>query len=118
MKTFFVRERTEKATATVSRGKRGNGGAPFEYRLDVFDGVQGIQKYIDFQQGNMDQNINGVLGDQLIAVVIDRLEYFQEGPFACHHNAMMLNHLRQALAWSDERQRERRSRSVAGELKP
>lgn len=39
----------------------------------------------------------------MVAVLIDRLECFQRGPYQCTENAKMLSCLREALQWTKNR---------------
>ncbi len=54
----------------------------------------------------------GVTNEVLLAVVIDRLEGFQAGPFACEYNRLALEHARSALAFLHARSQERANRGV------
>ncbi|MFM0405204.1 hypothetical protein [Paraburkholderia dipogonis] len=53
---------------------------------------------IRFQHGNPSVEINGVTNEVLLAIMADRLEDFQRGPFACQENADMLKHIEGALS--------------------
>jgi hypothetical protein len=56
------------------------------------------RKHIDFQKGSIAEcGVNGVTGKALLAILIDRLERFQAGPFANYHNALALMHLQAAM---------------------
>lgn len=85
----------------------GAGGACHQYRLQ-WQGDSGVR--IDFQCG---PGVNGVTNEALLAVLIDRLEYFQVGAFANDYNAIALAHLRSAQGLLD-RTRERMARGVDG----
>ncbi len=71
---------------------------------------------IQFQHGprNEDDSKPGITEAALYAVLIDRLEAFQAGPFACSSNAHQLAHLRDALRLTRERVDERAERGVLG----
>lgn len=70
---------------------------------------------IKFQDGPIKEaGINGIMDENLIAIVIDRLKGFQSGPYATLENAMALNSLEQALLALQERTKNRESRGVEG----
>jgi hypothetical protein len=72
---------------------------------------------IIFQNGpvSVDGNgVNGITHEALLAILIDRLEGFQAGPYANPHNAKALNHLREAQTALQARTRERMARGVEG----
>jgi len=50
----------------------------------------------------------------LIAVVIDRLQGFQGGKFACRENALALTKLEEAVHWLHHRTAQRLARGVEG----
>lgn len=63
-------------------------------------GDDAVLAEIHFQQGPIKEDgINGVNNEDLILMVIDRLENFQSGPFACRENDMALTNLEQAVMW-------------------
>ena len=70
---------------------------------------------IDFQNGPIHEaRYNGLSGEALMAVLIDRLRSFQAGPYKCRENACALTHLEEALMWLQKRTRERLARGVEG----
>lgn len=50
-----------------------------------------------------EDDANGITNEALIAVVIDRLERFQEGPYKCRENALTITKLEEALLWQGAR---------------
>ena len=53
-----------------------------------------------FQNGPIaESGVNGITQEVLLAILIDRLESFQKGPFACRDNAVALTHLETAKLW-------------------
>jgi hypothetical protein len=70
---------------------------------------------INFQNGPIQEHgVNGISGEALLAIVIDRLRCFQAGPYACRDNDQALARLEEALAWLQKRTRERVARGVEG----
>src|ERR1700730_12527238 len=74
----------------------GSGGAHHEYHVYTTPDSKGLQfctsiAEISFQNGPILANgINGVTQEVLLAIVKDRLECFQAGPFACKENEAAL----------------------------
>jgi hypothetical protein len=89
--------------------------------LYVPDGV--AAKYDDdtaatiiFQCGGIpDSGVNGVTNEALLAIVIDRLECLQAGPFAAQENATALSNAREALRALQKRTMARIRRGVEGQ---
>lgn len=71
---------------------------------------------LNFQDGDPSAEINGISNEALLAVLIDRMQGFQRGPFACRENAIVLTKLEEAMLWLQKRTRERESRGVEGKL--
>lgn len=61
---------------------------------------------------------NGAFVETVIAAVIDRIEFYQSGEFACDENAHALEHLHNALSDLDARTRNREARQVEGTHSP
>lgn len=101
----------------------GSGGASHAYNIAGFNtetnpSVKGNQYYgelIVFQNGTIKENgVNGVTQEALLAIVIDRLESFQKGPFACSDNEEALEWARKCLSVLQRRTRARIARGVEG----
>lgn len=70
---------------------------------------------IDFQKGPIKEHgVNGVCNEDLIAMVIDRLESFQASEFKCRENAIAITKLEEALLWLRKRTMDRERRMVEG----
>lgn len=70
---------------------------------------------LSFQRGPArDAGINGITHELLLHVLIDRLESFQAGPYACAENAEALGALKHALNYLNKRTAEREKRGVEG----
>lgn len=70
---------------------------------------------VHFQEGPIKEcGVNGVCNEDLIAMVICRLEHFQKGQFACRDNAIAITKLEEALLWLRKRTIARESRGVEG----
>lgn len=99
----------------------GSGGAHHEYLIQPHtlegDHPEGAINpcTIRFQKGPIQEaGVNGISGEALLAVQIDRLRCFQAGPFACRENAVALTKLEEALMWLQKRTRDRMARGVEG----
>lgn len=70
---------------------------------------------IRFQNGPIAEcGVNGISNEALLAIVIDRLQGFQAGQFACRENAIALTKIQEAMHWLQHRTRERLARGVEG----
>lgn len=70
---------------------------------------------IHFQEGPIKEaGVNGVMNEDLIAMVICRLEHFNQSEFKCRENAMAITKLEEALLWLRKRTMGRESRGVEG----
>lgn len=96
----------------------GQGGACHVYEIDQIGGAPesgGGKTVIKFQNGPIQEaGVNGISGESLVAIVIDRLRSFQKGPFACRENAIALTSLEESLMWLQKRTRDRMARGVEG----
>ena len=71
---------------------------------------------VHFQQGPRDEadSTPGVTDAVLLAILIDRMNGFQSGPFACRENAIIKTKLEECLMWTKARADERAQRGVLG----
>lgn len=101
----------DKLTITVT-DEPGAGGANHRYEVGGPAGPMGL---VSFQNGPIAENgINGLTQEVLLAIVIDRLQSFQKGQFACRENALALTKLEEAKHWLFSRTLERMTRGVEG----
>lgn len=101
--------------------KPGHGGASHHYEISGFDTennaanmsprglyVIASRAAVIFQNGTLPEvGVNGVTEQALLAILIDRLQGFQKGPFACRENALALTKLEEAMHWMHARTRDR-----------
>lgn len=72
---------------------------------------------ICFQNGPIQEaGVNGISNEALLAVLIDRMQGFQSGQYACRENAVALTHLETAMMWLQKRTRDRMARGVEGTM--
>jgi hypothetical protein len=92
----------------------GSGGANHVYEISGRDTVD-LFAVINFQNGPIaEAGVNGLTHEVLLAIVIDRLQSFQKGPYACRENALALTKLEEAKHWLFSRTLERMQRGVEG----
>ena len=104
----------------------GIGGACHDYAISFLDTSVGYHRspiskrhgrncIISFQNGPIAEvGTNGVTHEALLAIVIDRLESFQAGPYQCEENATALSCLLLAQAALKSRTEKRIARGVEG----
>lgn len=74
-----------------------------------------ILTVVHFQEGPIKESgVNGCMNEDLIAMVIDRLESFQDSPYKCRENALAITKLEEALHWLRHRTLAREARGVEG----
>lgn len=111
---------TKRFTKVIVLDEPGEGGACHEYQVCNIDKETMNIPYIPFavvhfQKGPIKENgVNGCHQEDLIAICIDRLQHFQEGPFPCRENALALTKLEEALHWMNHRTSDRIRRDVEG----
>jgi len=101
----------------------GPGGANQHYRA-IWGGVPGNPNAeiantteIKFQNGPIAEvGTNGLTHEALLAILVDRLQGFQRGSFACRENALALTKLEEAQMWLKARTEARVARGVEGTL--
>lgn len=104
----------------VALDDAGSGGACHKYEIgwggpEEMGTDQGNPCFLRFQDGPIAEvGTNGVTHEALLAIVIDRLQDFQRGPFACRENALALTKLEEAMHWLHHRTKLRVARGVEG----
>lgn len=92
-----------------------------KYEQDYVDNVGSSEPWvtIKFQCGPVKEfNRNGVQIEDVIDLLVERLEGFQKGPFRCRTNALAITNLEQARMWLQERTRQRQKQGVEGTNQP
>lgn len=70
---------------------------------------------IHFQEGPIKEcGINGVHNEDLIAMVVCRLEHFNQSPYRCRENSLAITALEEALLWLRKRTMGREKRGIEG----
>ena len=98
-----------------------HGGASHEYYISRSDEppdlVAGEFGHIRFQKGPVaEEGVNGCFMEDLLSIVVDRLEGFQRGSFECEENANALTKVQEALHWLNKRTTDRIERDVEGKF--
>ena len=109
------------ATISIACDDRAEGGASHIYDISyewqspsAETGGTGVQR-LEFQRGAIKEvGRNGITDEVLIAVLLDRLRGFQNGPFKCRENSLAVTKLEEALHWMNHRTNERVARGVEG----
>jgi len=87
----------------------------FEVYADAGQPVPFLVGKVDFQEGPIKEaGVNGVMNEDLIAMVICRLEAFNQSDFRCRENSMAITKLEEALLWLRKRTIGRENRGVEG----
>jgi hypothetical protein len=89
--------------------------APHHFQVRPSGDSLEILGEVDFQEGPIkERGVNGVMNEDLIAMVITRLEHFQKSQFACRENALAITKLEEALLWLRKRTMGRENRGIEG----
>lgn len=111
---------SKKYTRVKVVDEKGVGNANHLYHIEsqvkeCIDDERRVFVKVKFQNGTVKENgVNGCHNEDLIAIVMDRLEGFQAGDYACKENQMALDKLTEALLWLRKRTMDRESRGVEG----
>ena len=114
---------TKEHTVVVAKDLPSHGSANHHYcvynRVEYNSGFEhGILASIHFQNGPIGEyGINGIHNEDLLAIVIDRLEGFQSGDYQCRENGMALHHLEAALNSLRKRTDRRKEAGIEGTSK-
>ena len=91
--------------------------APHQYNVwaATNDGEVTNLQEVNFQKGPVGEyGLNGLFNEDLIHMVINRLEHFQKSDFSCRENAVAITKLEEALMWLGNRTQGRHNRGVLG----
>lgn len=109
---------TEKYTRVYSMDEKGAGNANHIYSIVSVEDLNVMPRVLGevrFQNGPIaESGVNGVMNEDHIAIVIDRMDGFQSGKYACDSNEEARTHLKAALAALNSRTKAREDRGVEG----
>ena len=106
---------TRKYTEVKVLDEPGQGNANHKYEVVLTENRNQVVCEVGFQDGPIKEfGVNGVMNEDLIAIVIDRMRGFQSGDYACRDNALVLTKLEEALMWLRNRTNSREARGVEG----
>jgi hypothetical protein len=107
--------RTSDFTEVFYQDEKGPGGAFHDYEVRGITGNRQEYATVFFQNGPIKENgINGCHNEDLLAIVIHRLESFQAGDYRCRENAIAITKLEEAMHWLMHRTSARVKRGVEG----
>lgn len=94
-------------------------GVPHQFLVVESDGIHegefNTLQVVNFQDGPIKEaGVNGVHHEDLIHMIVCRLQCFQNGPYSCRDNAMAITKLEEALMWLRKRTVGREARGVEG----
>lgn len=91
-----------------------NFNAPNEYIVLRINDNKELGNF-KFQNGPIKEaGINGLFNEDLIAIVIDRLEHFQNSEFHCKENNKAIEKLQESLMWLRKRTNGRKQKGIEG----
>lgn len=87
--------------------------APHHFKVTDLNGQKLSE--IHFQEGAIKEcGVNGVCNEDLLNMVLERLEGFQNSEFKCRENALAITAIEEALLWLRKRTIAREQRGVEG----
>ncbi len=106
---------TKKYSKVVCLDEPGPGRACHEYEILSSDAPTRIFGTIYFQNGPVEEvGVNGCHQEDLLVIVMDRLQHFQRGDFACEENELALTNIEKALSWLRDRTNKRIEKGIEG----
>lgn len=77
-------------------------------------GIEVVWQNGPLGRGAERQEPNGAFVETVIAIAVDRLQYYQSGKFRCRENALAITKLEEAIHWLGHRTAAREARGVEG----
>ena len=119
MERLSTIQKRENLNEVFRLGEPGPGGAYHDYFVSL-DGTdeETVGVHIEFQRGpRKDPDArHGLVDQNLLEIVRDRLKAFQAGQYATEYNAQALIHIEEALMWLNRRVEDRIERNVLGTM--
>ena len=118
MEKLSTIQKRENLNEVYRYGNPGPGGAYHDYEIVNPNDPEVGLACIEFQKGpRKDPDARqGILDQDLLEIVRDRLTAFQMGDMGCKENNMALHHIEEALMWLNRRVEDRIERQVLGTM--
>ena len=118
MRELKTIQKREKLNRVYALDEPGCGGANHQYRIDMNNDIAPVQAILVFQTGprNGENSTTGVVDQDLLEIVRDRLRGFSQGELATRETAIALTHVEEALLWLNKRIEDRFERGVLGTM--
>ena len=85
------------------------------HHFHVQDNRGSVLTSVDFQCGPIKEcGVNGVANEDLLVMVLLRLEHFNRSEFRCRENSIAISKIEEALLWLRKRTMHRELRGVEG----
>lgn len=118
MRELDTIQKNNKLNNVYAADEKGNGGANHTYLIFCGESDPEIEHValLQFQNGPRNENncVHGILDTDLLEIVRDRLQGFQQGEYATRENAIALTHIEEALLWLNKRVEDRAARNILG----
>lgn len=89
--------------------------APHKFKVVDSEDENRVLGEVKFQEGPIKEHgINGIHNEDLIAMVICRLEHFNKTEFRCKENSMAITKLEESLLWLRKRTIGRENKGIEG----
>jgi hypothetical protein len=89
--------------------------APHHFEVRSVENPDEVLTFVDFQCGPIKENgVNGCCNEDLLVMVLERLEGFQNSEFKCRENALAITKLEEALLWLRKRTIGRENKGIEG----
>lgn len=106
---------TQNFTKVSSLDEPSFGGARHSYLLTGLGEDPPVYGTVEFQRGPVkEEGVNGCHHEDLLIIVLDRLNAFQSGDYRCRENALAITKIEEAMHWLHHRTTLRKNRSVEG----
>ena len=121
MRELSTIQKREKLNRVYALDEPGCGGANHEYDIvmePANPADMGIRCHLTFQNGPRKdpESRTGLVDQDLLEIVRDRLRGFQSGELATRETAIALTHVEEALLWLNKRIEDRIERGVLGTM--
>lgn len=106
---------TQNHTKILCTDQPGPGGACHQYEIMKSETNLSLPlTVIQFQKGGVKETgeVNGIFMEDLLNIVLDRLEHFQGGPLSCYENQKALGAVENAFYWLARRMTDRKYRGI------